>query len=133
MLLFLLTLSYLFLLSSTIAAPSSKFNIVSHSNSENLIKRQANVQFNSTWPNQFVGGESISMSWIGSNSGKYSVAWIEDYNKGDDLLNTFKVCWSPDSTSRFIVWDGEGLPLPEQRAYGPKLPLIEGDNEPSTC
>ncbi|WWC64443.1 uncharacterized protein I303_107053 [Kwoniella dejecticola CBS 10117] len=135
----------LLLLTSVYAAPTEKVG----SSSQNLVQRQSSVQFNSTWPDQFVGGESVSMSWTGSSSGKYSVAWIEEYNGGDDLLLNFVFqdeaydhydfyfaparCWKPDSTFRFIVWDGEGFPLPEQRAYGPKLPLVEGENEPSTC
>ncbi|WWC94721.1 hypothetical protein V866_001569 [Kwoniella sp. B9012] len=138
--------SILLLLNLVQALPSAQ---ISRSKYESLEKRQSDVHFTSSWPDQLVGGESISMSWEGSDSGKYTLAWVEEYNSGDDLLLNFVFqnevydhydfyfaparCWKPEASFRFIVWDSEGFPLPEQRAYGPKLDLVPGDNEPDTC
>ncbi|WVW86008.1 hypothetical protein I302_108046 [Kwoniella bestiolae CBS 10118] len=139
-------LSFILLLNITQALPSAQ---ISRSDLENLGKRQSEVQFTSEWPDQLVGGESISMSFEGSTSGKYTLAWVEEYNGGEDLLLNFVFqnevydhydfyfapsrCWKPEASFRFIVWDSEGFPLPEQRAYGPKLGLVPGDDEPDTC
>ncbi|WVR07803.1 hypothetical protein IAU60_004846 [Kwoniella sp. DSM 27419] len=108
-----------------------------------------NVQFINDWPDQFVGGESYHMSWNGSQSGKYTFAWVEEYNGGQDLLLNFVFqdetydqydfyfapakCWKPDSSFRFIVYDSQGFPLPEDRAYGPKIDLVAGSDEAGVC
>ncbi|OCF39618.1 hypothetical protein I317_06583 [Kwoniella heveanensis CBS 569] len=99
------------------------------------------------WPAAFKGGESFEVSWQGGSGGPVTLDWIADYGDGQRLVNTVfknetktqhtvyfspKRCYASDVTFQFIVYDSDGVPLPENRGYGLKVPLVPG-NEDGDC
>ncbi|WVF73153.1 hypothetical protein IAT40_007972 [Kwoniella sp. CBS 6097] len=99
------------------------------------------------WPADFKGGESFDVSWEGGKGGPVTLDWIAEYGDGNILVNTVfkdetktkhtvyfspKKCYENDVTFRFVVYDSDGIPLPENRGYGLKVPLKEG-NEDGDC